>query len=34
MVEFHLYGEQKLSGIVEIVALPLNRVFDIQVTAQ
>jgi hypothetical protein len=34
VVQFHLTGEKKISDTVEIVALPLNRVFDIQVTAK
>jgi len=33
-VQFHLYGDKKLAGVVEIVALPLNRVFDIEVSAK
>jgi len=33
-VQFHLYGDKKLSDIVEIVAFPLNKAFDIQVTAK
>lgn len=34
VVEFHLYGEKKLADTVQIVATPLNRVFDIQVSAK
>ena len=33
-VQFHLYGDKKLSDTVEIVAAPLNKIFDIQVTAK
>ena len=34
VVQFHLYGEKKLTDIVEIVGFPVNQVFDIQVTAK
>jgi hypothetical protein len=34
VIQFHLYGEKKLADVVEVVATPLNRVFDIQVTAK
>ena len=34
VVQFHLDGEKKLADTVEIVASPINRVFDIQVTAK
>jgi hypothetical protein len=34
IVQFHLDGGKKLADTVEIVASPVNRVFDIQVTAK
>ena len=34
MIQFHLTGDKKLSDMVEIIAFPLNKVFDIQVNAK
>jgi len=33
-LQFHLYGEKQLTDVVEVVATPLNQIYDIQVTAK